>query len=516
MKTIHLVRIFQDGMILQRDKPIRVWGETAVDQTIEVSIGASSSSAFFKKGNFSLVLEAQKLTYETEMKVQGKDETQIIRSIAIGDVYIAAGQSNMEFSMWQDKEYQKELATCENERIRFYDVSEIRFPGHENYADFSKFECWRKCDKENLGYFSAVGYYFAKKISQKMPEIPIGIVGCNYGGTSASCWIDPQRLNGKLKVYMDEYEKSVSRIENMEEHKNSEIKLAKLITVSGEPTKGIAKVFEKLIADGHALWYEKLLGKLIYQWAKNSQMCIGPYSAGRPGGLYECMMTRIAGVTARAVLWYQGESDDVHAELYDCLLTEMISFWRDYFQDELPFYIVQLAPLKQWLMSTGKNYPEIRKRQEMVCNTVSKCYLASIMDAGEKTCIHPGHKRAPGERLALLALRHEYNVPLLCDSPKMSEGYIQNGKLILVFDHAGSGLRLTEGKQIKGLDVIADGKSVKYNFRMEKDRLELQSPFFDTAKCVTVNYAYVDYVKVNLINSAGLPARPARLNIERR
>ena len=123
---------------------------------------------------------------------------------------------------------------------------------------------------------------------------------------------------------------------------------------------------------------------------------MGPYNVGRPGGLYHQMLEKIIPFSARGVLWYQGESDEGHAEIYDRLFTAMIRCWRKSFGQELPFLYVQLAPYGWWLGGTGEKYPELRRRQEMVGESVPGAYMASIMDLGMYEDIHPKHKKEVG------------------------------------------------------------------------------------------------------------------------
>lgn len=167
---------------------------------------------------------------------------------------------------------------------------------------------------------------------------------------------------------------------------------------------------------------------------------MGPYNVGRPGGLYHQMLETIIPCGARGVLWYQGESDEGHADIYDRLFEAMIGCWRESFCQELPFLFVQLAPYGTWLGGTGEKYPELRRRQEMVSRRVPGAYMTSVMDLGMYEDIHPKHKKEVGERLALLARGKVYKEELLCEPPALLGAERKGKKITLHFAHAGVGL----------------------------------------------------------------------------
>ena len=122
------------------------------------------------------------------MEIQGNRDRICLRDIAVGEIWIAGGQSNMEYYMRYEKHYQEEVEACENRYLRFYAVPQIIYDGQEQDFDYSQMKVWRKATKQDLEYFSGVGYYFQKEIMKKL-NVPVGIVGCNWGGSNSSVWI---------------------------------------------------------------------------------------------------------------------------------------------------------------------------------------------------------------------------------------------------------------------------------------------------------------------------------------
>ena len=235
---------------------------------------------------------------------------------------------------------------------------------------------------------------------------------------------------------------------------------------------------------------------------------IGPRSEKRPGGLYETMLKKIAPYTARGVLWYQGENDEAHADIYDVVLERLIACWRELWGEKLPFLIVQLAPFEYWTEEGRMIFPMIREKQEQVSRHVPDVWMASIMDAGMKKDIHPKQKRPVGERLALLAEGHVYGEDILCDAPECIGMTAEDGKAVLTFAYAGDGLRVT-GNVLQAMELFADGKPIaQFSFTARKDRLEVGAEEIRKDGEIEIRFARQDYCEVNLFNSIGLPAKP--------
>lgn len=122
-------------------------------------------------------------------------------------------------------------------------------------------------------------------------------------------------------------------------------------------------------------------------------MNYGPKSEQNPGALYHHMLKGVAPFSVRGVIWYQGESDDRHPEVYATVFSQMIRCWRDLWGEELPFLFVQLAPFEKWLFTSGREYPLLRQQQELVSKTVPGVWMTTSGDAGMQWDIHPKEKK---------------------------------------------------------------------------------------------------------------------------
>ena len=182
-------RMFQDGMVLQRDKPVAVWGRADPGAQVCVSMqGKTARCRADGHGAWKAVCGPFRAALGETLRIASEGEEQTLRDVAVGDVWLAGGQSNMEFPMRLDAvlPVEKDLR---NPQIRFFDYPEVSYPGQVDERDYwREYGLWRKAGPEDIQRFSAVAYYFARKVqadagvpsppqsrtapSQMMPRMP--------------------------------------------------------------------------------------------------------------------------------------------------------------------------------------------------------------------------------------------------------------------------------------------------------------------------------------------------------
>lgn len=523
MKT---AAIFQDGMILQRNKPAVIWGTGTQGETIVGEIqGKHGEAAVDADGNWTLILPALEASDEEELVLRsvsaaGGEETRVLKQVAVGEVWVAGGQSNMEFHMRYEKHMAEAVKNCENPRVRFFDVPEVCYDGQIEEFDYSRMGIWRKADQDHLEYFSAVGYYFQRELEQKL-DVPVGIIGCNWGGTRSCAWMPAESVERAGKPWMQMYEERTAEMDMKEywekQHGNP-------MNHRGDPFSdpfGEAVLPRTLSAEEMEELFRQMPGETDAYLQE-----MRPFEI--PGCLYEHMLKTIAPYGIRGFLWYQGESDDEPGKqgLYRDMLTALIGDWRALWNDAgLPFLFVQLPGWESWLDGPGnRDYMTIRSCQEMAAKTVDHAYLCSISDAGEQRDIHPKDKKVVGERLALLARGHVYGEELLCDAPAAEKIRRDGNCAEITFLHAEGGLAV-KGDAVEALHVypVQDTGSEEYNSEKAEagtgSRKEI--PFaagVDGGKLVIrlpegtgpvrIEFARTRWYLVNLYNQAGLPAIP--------
>lgn len=220
--TMKLARIFQDGMLLQRQKPIKIWGKSKKEQDIKVKInGKVIYHTSIPEGEFSFFLPSQG---EMEDAILEIGEHKFI-NVDIGEVWLAGGQSNMEFMIQYTPEAEDEILSANDRHLRTYVVGQYSFIGEreEGYKDWNEWDRWLTYSRDSAPRLPAVAIHFAKQLREK--NIPVGIVSCNWGGTSASTWIDKKYLieDEELRSYVDDFEEIVAKLDLEKYYKTNAI-----------------------------------------------------------------------------------------------------------------------------------------------------------------------------------------------------------------------------------------------------------------------------------------------------
>ncbi len=504
---LSVAKIFQDHMVLQRNKPIRIWGTAEPFADIQARISTNLVSVRTgADGTWILELPPLKTGIGHRLHVESGSEKLDLFDISIGEVWLAGGQSNMEFHMKFDRDYDAVLAAAHFRDIRFYDVPEISYDGEEDDFDYSRFGFWRRATPEDLAYFSAVSYYFADRIGEEL-DVPIGIIGCNWGGTMASAWMEPRYLeHTEGEIWLQEYEENKPRDLAAYEAGFKANPNNNRVSLLDDPMN------IKTMRDGLSREEQAAFTRQILAMAGVKDSCgdipplmnYGPKSEQNPGALYHHMLKTVAPFSLRGVIWYQGESDDRHPEVYATVFSQMIRCWRDLWHEELPFLFVQLAPFEKWLMTSGREFPVLRRQQELVSRTVSNTWMTTSGDAGMQWDIHPKAKKPIGQRLALLALGHVYGRKLLCDAPELLQAVKQDNDILLRFAHA-EGLYL-DGDLSDSLELLdaAGHRVTAFEAVPAKDAVILRG----CGSAVTVRYAQTPFYRGLICNAAGIPAKP--------
>lgn len=167
---IRLGELFGDHMVLQREKPIRIWGTCGEDCEVRVSLLGKETSVQAKDGRWTAELPPMEAAAGAELRVSSREGSLCLQDVGIGEVWLAGGQSNMEFYLRYDAERRE---AGENPQVRFFDVPKISYEGETEDYDYSDFGFWRPCTRENLDYYSAAAYYFALRLQEDL-QMPVG------------------------------------------------------------------------------------------------------------------------------------------------------------------------------------------------------------------------------------------------------------------------------------------------------------------------------------------------------
>lgn len=504
MGALKAAAVFTDHMVLQMGKPIAVWGHDYSGRTVRAELCGFSVSAECRDNRWRVTLPpVNAYGGPYELKISDGDETIVFTDVMIGEVWIAGGQSNMELELQNEAHGAEELKECKSSDVRFYYTKKNPYIDEFFYID-ERNGGWALPDENSAKCWSAVGYYFGKKLAADL-GVTVGIIGCNWGGTSASNWVDRSDLikDSDLKSYLDEYDKAM-------EGKSFEDYLRDLREYREWEAEWQPKINEYYSKNPEGSWEEaQEYAGSPSRWPEP----LGPKSPFRPAGLYETMLRRICPYTAKGFIYYQGESDDHKPQMYEKLLTALIARWRaDWGDPEMPFIMVQLPMFINRGEEDRKNWCLIREAQMNVHLSEANTGLAVILDCGEYGNIHPVNKIPVGERLELQAMCHAYKrlSPEEAYGPVFRRCYPEDGCMVVEFKFAHDGFVLTKGTSPGGFEVCGED-GVFYPAAaqiMSGGVIRLSAR--EVPEPVSARFKWVNWGEVTLYGKNGLPVAPFR------
>jgi len=483
--NIKLPTIISDNMVLQQQTSAALWGWA--DAGEEVAVTPSWGNKALKttadaNGNWMVNLKTPKAGGPYTITLAGKNNIQI-NNVMLGEVWLCSGQSNMSFSLALQKEtnwrkgvfnYEAEVAQADFPLIRMFSAQETvaNEPQNDVKGD------WKVCSPATAGKFSAVAYYFAKEISKEL-GVAVGIIHSSWGGTPAESWTKKEVLesDADLHIILDNYEKSIQDFPSAKS--KYEIDIAKW----KQDTIGMSAKGEK----------PKAAPAKPVDPVTNSKS---------PSKLYNAMIHPLVPYTFKGALWYQGESNATRAYQYRKLFPAMINSWRDEWKKDFPFYFVQIAP------QYGQN-PEIREAQLLTFLNTKKTGMAVITDAGDSLDIHPRNKEVVGHRLALWALAKDYKKKSLAyTGPFYKKMKIEGNKIRIYFNYTDGGLVAKDGALKEFTIAGADQKFAPAQAIIDGASILVWSD--SVLSPTAVRFAWKNFPRPNLYNSANLPASPFR------
>ena len=495
MGRLTFAPIFGDGMVLQRDKALTVWGTADTEGTIRVYLGDFRSESSVVDGTWKCTFPAMKAATGLTLLAKQGAEIICIQNVMIGDVWLAGGQSNMEFFLRYEAHYEEAKSIPKNPMIRMYTCPRIAYEGQRPYQSGCGY--WFGEEDPAWETFASAAWWFARELQPEL-YVPIGIISCNWGGTSASAWVPANSLeNSELDVYLSDYEAAISG-KDPEENRQASMR--------GWAFQEDPNHMKEWAGVMYGIDRQAQLERLVKR-ANNPAIPMGPYNKNRPGCLYEQMIMPIQDCAIKGVLWYQGENDVHHAPLYSRLFETMIYEWRKIWGQDIPFIFAQLAPFGEWLALDGTLFPEIRRQQEIVSKTVSNCYMISTSDAGMYYDIHPKEKKALGHRYFLQAMDKIYGKHCLADAPMLHSVEISENEIRLTIENIGTGINM-EMSDFSLFDLRHGGESIPIVCAEKNGNVIVLKTSDRMTKPITVSFGYMPYYQVQLYNSAKIPCVP--------
>ncbi len=487
--VVTLPSIFSDHMVLQQASNVPIWGKASGVGSISVALADRSAIGSVENdGSWRVGLDLRELgPGPFEMIVAAADFQVSISDVVVGEVWLAAGQSNMQMLLRDTLAADSEISRSENALLRQFIVP----PANSRDPLDDCGGKWMVASPETVGNFSGVGYYFSK-ILQRELGVPLGILNSSQGATPCEAWISRERLRTIPELW-----KGCEQLEKLSDRDCSG-------NQGPETGRDIgAKAGEDL-----------------------------PKSYTLGGALFNAMIHPVCPFGIRGAIWYQGESNVERAFQYRVTFPLLIADWRAHWQQgEFPFYFCQLANYQAKVIEPEESaWAELREAQWQALN-VPNTAQAILIDVGEAENIHPLNKEVVGCRLAKIALAREYARAVPYSGPTYRSMAIENGAIRLLFDNIGGGLAALPANSIKpqrkpsgegGCSVRIDQESGLEGFsicgndrnwvwadaKVDGDSVLVWSS--EIPLPVAVRYAWADNPVCNLGNADGFPASPFR------
>ena len=492
-----IAAVFSDNMVLQRGKNVAVWGESDGGSRVRVSVAGSEAEGSVREGKWRVVLPPMQAggPYEVAVSLDGEEQRRFY-NVMIGEVWLCGGQSNMELELQNAKDGREELSALTADiPVRFYYTNKVGTV--EEAIEAEKHAGWGVCDPEGSKAWSAVGYHFARKLSREL-GVTVGLIGCNWGGTSATNWIDVDHILADKEIadYMDDYY-AATEGKSLDEQRREYEEYQKYDRKWNEKSQEIYKT-EPSIG-----WNElqERIGKNLWPGPKNS---FNPFS---PGRMFESMLMRVCPYTLAGFLYYQGESDDHKPAAYYTLFTKLIRIWRERWEDDrLPFIMVQLPAFKYKADPDYKHWCLIREAQMRAFETVKNTGIAVALDCGELDNIHPTDKRPVGERLALQAEKLVYGMDVAAFGPLYRSHRAEGSRMVIGLDHS-EGIR-ADG-EITGFELAGeDGEFYPASAELSGGSVILTAE--QVSAPLHARYAWGNFPDYSLFGANGIPLAPFR------
>lgn len=473
---------FQDHAVLQRDRPLPVWGWARPGDQIRVTLGAGEevSTRAGGDGRWQVTLPARPAS-ATPLELIAAGATRVVaRDILIGEVWLCSGQSNMEWRLRFSANAPADIMAADLPLIRQLKVA--RNPRttrqEETVAE------WSVCSPASAGDFSAVGFHFARELWEAL-RVPVGLINCSHGNSPVEGWMSAEALAGDpaFKAVSDRWAEVLDRYP----------------AARARHTEALRR-WEQEAA------IERAAGRVP---PSPPAAPAGPNHQQEPSALFNGMIAPVLPFAVRGFLWYQGEGNARRAAEYERLFGALIGQWRsDFRAPEAPFLWVQLPGLDRMPPTTTREDWIALRAAQTATLALPATGQAITIDLGDPTDIHPVRKREVGERLARLARHRVYGEAVLDRGPELVRASARRGVIELEFKYTGGALRLG-GEAVPAFEAAGpDGVFTEVSDVeiIDGSRLRIDVPHMERPS--QVRHAWRAYPRSWLLNAEGLPAPP--------
>ena len=467
---LQLPPVFADNMVLQRGMSFYMKGKADAGETVVVRLGGKelASGVTDARGVWNVRIPALTAVDSTTLTVSTARRTLTYRNVAVGEVWLCSGQSNMAFKLRQAADASRDIVKATDRGLRLYNMQprwetdnvEWDSTAVDSVSRLQYFRPaqWVASSPQNAADFSAVAYYMGRMLRDSL-RVPVGLICNAVGGTPIESWID--------RPMLEEYYPQVLR-----HWKNNDFVMD---WVRGRAAKNLA---------------HRPGGRHPYH----------------PAYCFEAGIEPLLNFPLRGVAWYQGESNAHNPDSWRFDL--LARSWRMRMGDfSLPFYLVQLSGIER------PSWPWMRNTQRIAQRSVFATQMVVSSDLGLRHDVHPPYKRPVGERLAQSMLRHTYNRPGAPVSPEVGANSKVDGDRVQLDLREAKGLHGSDGQPLRGFEIAGENQlffpaTAQWN---EDGILTLHAS--KVAQPRYVRYGWQPFPTGNVVNGAGLPLGTFRISL---
>ncbi len=498
--------LFGDGMVLQRDKPVRVWGWAEKGAKVQVEFaGQRVGAEADKDGKWVATFEPMPASFESrDLVITSTAGNLTLKDILVGEVWVCGGQSNMAWSVGGALDPEIEIQSADTPAVRYLRLQLVASHEVQRDVPLDAGAGWRPCMPEHVRNCTAVGYYFALRLHRYL-KVPVGIIDNSWGGTSANHWCSDATLRAipEMRPIFEDFDKAVKA------------------WVDGGEDEGAKQRHEAALKA-----WEIARDQAQRDGARapgRPSIDVDPRTGRQPSGMYNTLLAPMAGLSLRGALYYQGENNAFGQawKPFYATFPGVIHDWRAVFADEaLPIGLIQIAG---WSNRRTMDYDQnhhtnvVREIQHKVWQQTPNTGLIVTYDANSDGNIHPKNKRPVGERSAKWALSQVYGVkgaggrPLEWRGPVYQSYTTQADKIVIQFDKAtAEGLRVDKD-DARGFYIAGEDRVFHIAQALPDAQAGTVTVWSEQVpQPVAVRYAISNLPNGTLMNGMEIPAYPFR------
>lgn len=465
---LQMSQLYTDYMVLQRDIPLDIHGIANAGEKITVSISNQKATATANnQGKWSVVLKPMNAATDLTLTVEAGSAAKVYKHVAVGEVWLCSGQSNMAFMLCQADTYKRDIDNVGDPQLRLFDMKarwetyNVAWPAScldsLNHLQYYRSTTWQPTTPDNAKWFSAIAYYYGRMLRDSL-KVPVGLICNAVGGSPTEAWVDRNTLETCFPAILKNW------------------------------------LHNDFIQD----WVRGRAAKNLTN--DNTHLGRHPYE---PCYLYESGILPLQKYPIKGVIWYQGESNAHNMEAHSVLFKLLVGSWRSNWSNPtMPFYFVQLSSLNR------PSWPWFRYSQLQLMQQIANTGMAVSSDCGDSLDVHPLRKQPIGQRLARWALNKTYGMSVTPSGP-IYKGVVRSADALIVsFDYADN-LCTSDGKQPSTFEIAEEeGMYYPATAVIEGNTVRLTSPEVKNPRYV--RYGWQPFTRANLINGDALPASTFR------